>query len=116
MHDLLVRYATVRWPTMSLFIYTILHTCMLHIHVCLWLATPVHLKLFSCRQARSARNRALHLVNLGLNSLLGTLGSCLCVLHNTRTRTILCAFCATYAMLLNYISTYPQYTDTHSGA
>lgn len=98
---------------MSLLISTVLLACMVHIHVCLWPATPVHLKLFSCRQARSARSRALHLVNLGLNRLLGRLTSCV---YNTHTLTILCAFSATYAILLNYISTYPRHTDTHSEA
>lgn len=124
MHDLLVRHATVRWATMSLFIYTILYACMVHVHVCLWPATLVHLKLFSCRQARSARSRALHLVNLGLSRLLGRLGSCVCVRVCEKEcvcfaqypRAILCAFPATYAMLLNCISTYPLYTDTHSEA
>lgn len=103
----------------------------------LWPATPVHLKLFSCRQAHSARSRALHLVNLALNCLLGRLGSSVCVASlvcvcvcvctdeaftitcahvNNHTRAIVRAFPARYAMRLNNISTYPLYTDTPSAA
>lgn len=50
----------------------------------LWPATLVHLKLFSCRQAHSARSRVLHLVNLALNCLLGRLGSSVCRLLSVR--------------------------------
>lgn len=37
--------------------------------VCLWSVTSVHLKLFSCRQAHSARSGLLHLVKRPLFSL-----------------------------------------------
>lgn len=49
------------------------YTCVWYVTlcVCLWPATPVHLKLFGCRQARSARSRPLHLLYppLSLSSL-----------------------------------------------
>lgn len=113
-----------------LIIICTVYVCMLcdSMCVCLWPATPVHLKLFGCRQARSARSRLLHLVNPPLLCLLLRLSVYECLLSVCECAWLLLsralmwipthaqmrALSLGYATCHNYLSTYPLYTHTHT--